>query len=280
MTVRDEDFIEQVFTASTHNNILVFTNIGRVHWLKVHEIPQASRVARGKAIASLLSFKEGEKVATILPVQSFDSGGFLVFVTRGGTIKKTDLNAYSNPRDGGIIALTIDNGDELVAVKFTDGKQDILISTREGQTIRFQEDQVRGMGRQATGVRGIQLGKEDKVVGMDLVSPGAALLTVSENGYGKRTLTDEYRVQGRGGSGVLTMKTTEKTGFVVATIQVIDSDDVMLITTLGKIIRMHVSQISTMGRNTQGVRLIQPQEGELVVSVAKLAETENGEGET
>ena len=189
-------------------------------------------------------------------------------------MKKTDLKAYSNPRQGGIIALTIEKGDELIEVRYTNGKQDVVISTREGQTIRFNEEDARPMGRGATGVRGISLGEGDAVVGMSLISDESTLLTVSENGYGKRTETGEYRVQGRGGSGVLTMKTTDKTGMVVATLQVANSDDVMLITNLGKIIRIPVNQISVMGRNTQGVRLIQLETGEKVVSVAKLAEKE------
>ncbi len=274
MTARDEDFVEQIFVTSTHSSILTFTNKGQVYWLKVHEIPQAGRATRGKSISNLIALKGDESVAAILPVREFGEGQFIVFVTRKGTIKKTELKAYANPRAGGIIAITIDEGDELVLAELTDGKRDILISTREGQTIRFHEDQVRSMGRGATGVRGISLADNDVVVGMTLVNEGAAVLTVSENGYGKRTETTEYRVQGRGGSGVITMKANEKTGKVIGAVQVIDKDDIMLITTTGKIIRMHVSQISQMGRNTQGVRLINVESGEKVVSVAKLVEEE------
>ncbi|MDO8520174.1 MAG: DNA gyrase C-terminal beta-propeller domain-containing protein, partial [Deltaproteobacteria bacterium] len=277
MTTREEDFVEQLFVASTHNFVLVFTSKGRVHWLKVHEIPQAGRATRGKVISNLISLQGDEKTATVLPVKTFEGEGGVIFVTRKGTIKKTDLGAYSHPRVGGIIALGIDEGDELIEVQLTDNKRDILISTREGQTIRFANDAVRSMGRMATGVRGITLAENDRVVGMGLVSPGATLLTVSENGYGKRTDTEEYRLQGRGGSGVLTMKTTDKTGLVIGTLQVADSDDIMLITNFGKIIRMHVNKISVMGRNTQGVRLINMEEGEKVVSVAIVAESEEGE---
>lgn len=279
MSTREEDFVEQIFVASTHDSILVFTNQGRVHWLKVYEIPLAGRAARGKAISNLISLQPEEKVSTILPVKSFETPGNLVFVTRKGTVKKTALNAYSHPRAGGIIAIGIDAGDELIEVQLTDSSRDILISTREGQTIRFADGEVRAMGRQATGVRGISLGENDQVVGMSLMDPAAALLTVSELGYGKRTDTAEYRVQGRGGSGVITMKTTEKTGAVVATIQVLENNDIMLITNFGKIIRMHTKQISIIGRNTQGVRLIQLEPGEKVVSVSPLAESEAENGD-
>jgi len=274
MTTREEDFVEQIFVTSTHSYILVVTNQGRLYWLKVYEIPQAGRATKGKAINNLIALKGEEKVAAILPVREFTEGMFMVFVTKNGTIKKTDLGAYSNPRAGGILAINIDQGDELIAVDLTDGARDILISTLEGQTIRFNEGEVRNMGRVATGVRGISLADTDAVVGMTIVSQGSSILTVSEKGYGKRTEEAEYRVQGRGGSGVITMKTNDKTGPVVGALQVVDKDDVMLITNFGKVIRMHVSGISTMGRNTQGVRLIQVEDGESVVSVAKLAEND------
>ncbi|MBI2338923.1 MAG: DNA gyrase subunit A [Deltaproteobacteria bacterium] len=280
MTTREEDFVEQLFVASTHSYILIFTSRGRVHWLKVHEIPQAGRATRGKAISNLIALEPDEKPATILPVKDFDEGKYVFFVTRNGTVKKTALPAYANPRAGGIIAITIEPGDELVGVTLSDGTRDILLSTSEGQTIRFKEEEVRPMGRAAGGVRGISLSEKDRVVGMSLVNVGATILTVSEKGYGKRTDTGEYRIQGRGGSGIITMKTSEKTGLVIATLQVLESDDAMLITDLGKIIRIHVRQISTMGRNTQGVRLIQCEPGEKVVSAATLVEKEeeNGEG--
>lgn len=275
MTTREEDFVEQIFVASTHSYVLVFTNRGRIHWLKVHEIPDVGRTAKGRAITNLIALSGDEKVSAILSIHSFEEPGNIIFVCKSGTVKKTDLKAYSNPRQGGIIALTIEKGDELIEVRYTNGKQDVVISTREGQTIRFNEEDARPMGRGATGVRGISLGEGDSVVGMSLISDESTLLTVSENGYGKRTETGEYRVQGRGGSGVLTMKTTDKTGMVVATLQVANSDDVMLITNLGKIIRIPVNQISVMGRNTQGVRLIQLESNEKVVSVAKLVEKED-----
>ncbi|EKD42265.1 MAG: hypothetical protein ACD_73C00236G0001, partial [uncultured bacterium] len=226
----------------------------------------------------LIALQPDEKVAAILPVRHFDEGGNVVFVTRTGTIKKTELAAFSNPRAGGIIALNIEPGDELIEVSLTTGTQDIMISTREGQSIRFREEEVRTMGRAATGVRGISLADNDRVVGMCLVNEGATMLTISEKGYGKRTDTAEYRIQGRGGSGVLTLKTTDKTGLVVGVLQVLDTDDVMLVTNLGKIIRLRVKQISLMGRNTQGVRLIALEPDEKVVSATIMAEKEESEG--
>lgn len=274
MTTRDEDFVEQIFVASTHSSILAFTSLGKVHWLKVYEIPEAAPQAKGKAITNFLTLENGEKVSTVLPVKTFDNSHFLVFVTKNGTVKKTELEAYSRPRAGGILAITIEPGDELVAVKITDGKKDILISTEQGQTIRFNEDEARAMGRTATGVRGISLAENDRVIDLSIVQNTQALLTVSEKGYGKRTALEEYRVQGRGGSGILTMKTTDKTGLVVSTLAIEEKEDIMLITNQGKVIRMKVGQISIIGRNTQGVRLIQLEEGEKVVGVARLAEKE------
>ncbi|MBX7147469.1 DNA gyrase subunit A [bacterium] len=275
MATREEDFVEQLFIASTHSYMLVFTSLGRLHWVRVHEIPQAGRAAKGKSIANLITLQPNEKVAAIMPIKNFEAAESIVFVTKNGTVKKTELLAYSNPRAGGIIAISIDDGDELVMVRVTHNKNDVMISTLQGQTIRFKEEDVRNMGRVATGVRGISLGNGDRVVSMDVVSTGASMLTVSELGYGKRTSTDEYRCQGRGGSGIITMKTTDKTGNVVGVLEVIETDDIMLITTLGRIIRMHVKQISDMGRNTQGVRLVRLETGEKVVSVAKVAESDD-----
>jgi DNA gyrase subunit A len=272
MLTREEDFVENLFIASTHSYVLVFSSKGKVYWLKVHEIPQAGRATKGKAIVNLLQFSGDERVAAILPVRNFEEGKYVVMLTEQGTIKKTDLMAFSNPRAGGIIALSIDEGDRLMSAALTEGKSDIFIGTAEGLTIRFHEDQVRSMGRTARGVRGIHLAENDRVVGMEVIHTGAAILTVSSNGLGKRTSTEEYRVQGRGGSGVITMKVTEKTGRVVAVKQVNDTDEVMIITTTGKILRMQVNHISLIGRNTQGVRLISPEEGEEVSAVAKLAE--------
>ena len=277
MTTRDEDFVEDLFIASTHSYVLVFSSKGKVYWLKVHEIPQAGRATKGKAIVNLLNLAQDESVAAILPVREFKEGCGVVMCTRNGTVKKTDLMAFSNPRAGGIIALGIDEGDELIEASLSEGNKDIF-GTAEGMTIRFAGEEVREMGRTAYGVRGIKLEKDDHVVGMIVVNEGAAILTVSANGLGKRTSTEEYRVQGRGGVGIITMKVTEKTGRVVTVKQVNDTDEIMVITTTGKIIRMPVNTISVIGRNTQGVRLINLEPGEAVSAVAKLAEAE-GEGE-
>lgn len=273
MTTREEDFVERLFVASTHSYVLVFSTKGKVYWLKVHEIPQAGRATKGKAIVNLCRFAGDESVAAILPVKEFEEGQNVVMCTKKGIVKKTDLMAFSHPRAGGIIALKIDNDDKLIEAALTSGKDDIFIGTSNGMTIRFHEDQVRAMGRSARGVRGINLTKkDDQVVGMEVVNQKAAILTVSANGLGKRTKTEEYRVQGRGGTGIITMKVTEKTGKVISVKQVTDTDHLMLITTKGKILRMVVKNISLIGRNTQGVRLISPEKGEEVSSVAKLAE--------
>ncbi len=275
MTTREEDFVEDLFIASTHSYLLVFTNTGYVHWLKVYDIPQAGRATKGKAIVNLLNMPGDQRVSAVLPVKKFEEGKFIILATRVGTVKKTELMAYSNPRSGGIIALGLDQGDELMEARITDGTQDIFIGTSNGMTIRFNEEEVRPMGRSAVGVRGVRL-EEDQVVGMEVLNPGATILTVSQCGYGKRTPTDEYRVQGRGGVGIITMKVTDKTGSVVSIKQVTDTDEIMVISNGGKIIRMKVKDISTIGRNTQGVRLITLDEGEKVTAVAKLAESEDG----
>jgi DNA gyrase subunit A len=281
---REEDFVEDLFVASTHSYILFFTTTGKVYWLKVHELPQAGRAARGKAIVNLLNLGKEEKISAFLPVREFQEGRYVVFATAKGTVKKTDLMAYANPRPSGIIAISLDEGDEVVGVRLTDGHQELILSTRTGQAIRFKEEEVRPMGRGAGGVRGITLEAGDSVVAMATVSPGATLLAVAEKGYGKRTEMDEYRVQSRGGKGIITMKTTEKTGAVVGVRMVSDDDDIMLVTDGGKVIRTPVKGISIIGRNTQGVRLIDLAEGERVVGVARLAEKEeedegNKEGE-
>jgi DNA gyrase subunit A len=278
MSTREEDFVEDLFVASTHTYVLIFTTKGRVYWLKVYDIPQAGRAAKGKAIVNVVNMSSDERVASVLPVKEFVEGRHIIKATRNGTVKKTELMAYSNPRAGGIIAMGIDENDELIEARLTDGTQDIFIGTRNGLTIRFHEDEARPMGRTAGGVRGIRLEEGDQVVGMEVINPGANILTVSEHGYGKRTPTDEYRVQGRGGVGVITMKVTDKTGPVVSIKQVTDTDEIMVISDGGKIIRMKVRDISVIGRNTQGVRLITLDENEKVTAVAKLAESEE-EGE-
>lgn len=279
-STRDEDFIEHLFIASTHTWLLVFTTTGKVFWLKVHEIPPASRVARGRAIVNLLSLGGEEKVSAVLPVRDFAQPGFVFLATRQGTVKKTPLDRFKNPRRGGIIAVALEPGDEVVGVRLTDGQREVILSTEQGQAIRFHEDDVRPMGRLATGVRGIMLDEGDAVVGLDVVDPQGTLLAVSANGYGKRTPMEEYRLQGRGGKGVITMKITERTGRVIGVRMVHDDDHVMLVTDGGKLIRFPAREVSVIGRNTQGVRLIDLAEGEHVVGMARLAEPEEEEPET
>jgi DNA gyrase subunit A len=274
MGTKEEDFVSMVFIASMHSYIMFFTNTGKVFWLKVHEIPEAGRAAKGKAIVNLLSLSHGESISAILPVREFEEGKFVVMVTAHGVMKKTDLMEFSRPRSGGIIAQGLKKGDRLIATEITSGKDEMFLSTRHGLSIRFHEDDIRSMGRTAVGVRGISLGKGDEVVGMELLKPGGNLLTVTVNGYGKRTAVDEYRIQSRGGKGVIALKVTEKTGAVLGVAQVSEDDDVMLVTDGGKIIRMPVREIRISGRNTQGVRLIGMEENEHVASLARLAEKE------
>jgi DNA gyrase subunit A len=271
---REQDFVEHMFVASTHSYILFFTTSGKVFWLKVHELPQAGRAARGKAIVNLLNLEPDEKLSAFLPVREFQEGRYVLFATKNGTVKKTELMAYANPRKAGIIAISLDERDEVIGVRLTDGEQQIILSTRDGQAIRFSEGDVRPMGRNATGVRGIALEPGDTVVGVDVVSPGAALLAVAERGYGKRTEMDEYRLQSRGGKGLITMRVTDRTGPVIVVRMVGADDDIMLVTDGGKVIRTPARGISVIGRNTQGVRLIDLAEGEKVVAVARVAETE------
>jgi DNA gyrase subunit A len=274
MDARQEDFVERLFVASTHAYILFFTTKGRVHWLKVHELPQLGRAARGKALVNVLRLAEDERVEATLPVRRFDesAGDFVTLCTRKGIIKKTKLAAFSNPRRGGIIAINLADDDELIAVCRTNGSQEIIIATKVGKSIRFPESQVRAMGRSAVGVRGISLQGSDEVVGMEILSPGATVLTVTERGYGKRTPLDDYRLQRRGGQGVITIRTNERNGQVVGVAQVVDDDQVMLITDGGKVLRSPVSGISTMGRATQGVRVMNLSTAEKLVSMARLAD--------
>jgi DNA gyrase subunit A len=269
---KEEDFVEMLFVASSHDYLLFFTNKGRVYWKKVHEVPEAGRMSRGKAIVNLLELQKGERVATTLAVRAFDADKFVVMATKQGLAKKTELNAYANPRTGGIVAIKINEDDELIGVRVSTGSQDIFLTTRQGKSIRFHEDEIREMGRVAAGNIGIRMESDDQVVGMDVLDEGATILTVTENGFGKRTRTEEYRVQGRGGKGILTIKTTQRNGLVVYACQVTDPDELMIITEQGKIIRLKVADISVIGRNTQGVKLIDLAEGEKVVAVAKVIE--------
>ncbi len=269
MGTKEEDFVEKIFIASTHNYLLIFTSAGKVYWLKVYQIPQAGRAAKGKAIVNLVNLAPGEKVMATLPVREFVEGKFIVMVTKKGTIKKTELTAYANPRSGGIIAISIDEGDELVEVQLTMGNQDVFIATRQGMAIRFKEDDVRDMGRTARGVRGISLDEGDEVIGMDIPAQNTFMLTVSENGYGKCTPVDEYRVQSRGGKGTINLKTVEKVGNVSGVLQVVPEDHVMLISNAGKVIRLKVQEIPVNHRVTQGVRLIDLEPDEKVVGLAR-----------
>ncbi len=276
---KEEDFVENLFVASTHSYVLIFTTLGKVYWLKVHEIPPGGRATRGKAIVNLLSLAPEEKVTTILPVKEFEEDKYIVTATARGIIKKTDLMAYSHPRAGGIIALTIDAGDSLIEARLTDGKRDLILASRKGKSIRFPESDVRAMGRPARGVRGMNLEGDDVVIGLQSVTDNTALalVTITENGYGKRTDIAEYRVQSRGGKGVITIKTSERNGKVVAIKMVDEDSDLMFITDRGKLLRTRVRNIRTIGRNTQGVRMMVLENAELIVSVAKLAEKEEGD---
>jgi len=278
-TTKEEDFVEDLFIASMHSYILFFTTIGKVYWIKVHELPQASRAAKGKPIVNLLNLEPGERVSAFLSVREFVDGRYVIFATKKGLIKKTDLMSYSNPRSSGIRTIGLEDGDELIGVKLTDGQQEIILSTLDGQSIRFKEEQVRPTGRGTYGVVAMRLDEGDAVVSMEMLSHGANLLTVSENGYGKRTEMDEYRLQSRGGKGIITMKATDKTGRVVGGQQVTEDDQLMLVTNKGKIIRLRIKDIRVIGRNTQGVRLIDLEEGERVVSLARLAEKEEDDEE-
>ncbi|MCZ6462823.1 MAG: DNA gyrase subunit A [Proteobacteria bacterium] len=276
MEAREEDFVRHLFVASTHAYLLFFTTRGRVHWLKVHELPQLGRAARGKALVNLLELAQDEKVRTMLAVRSFENveGECILLSTRMGVVKKTPLAAYANPRRGGIIAIHLSDGDELISAGRTRPGNQVILATKRGKSIRFAEEDARAMGRTATGVRGITLGVGDEVVGMEILSPDATILTVTQNGYGKRTPLDDYRVQKRGGQGIITIRTSERNGEVVGVAQVVDDDELMLITNGGKVLRCRVSGISTMGRATQGVRVMDLSTGEALVAVARLAESD------
>jgi len=278
MGTKEEDFVEQLFIASTHDYLLFFTSRGRCHWLKVHEIPQAGRAARGKAIVNLLHLGPNEEISAVMPVRKFEPDRYIVMVTQKGVLKKTELTAFSHPRAGGIIALSLDKGDELIGVGQTDGSREIFIGTRRGKAVRFPEGKARPMGRAARGVRGITLGKGDYVIGMEIVSPGDVILTGTERGFGKRSPVDEYRVTNRGGKGVINIKATPKNGPVVGIRRVREDDEIMLITTKGQLIRLRVKDVRTVGRATQGVRLIDLRGGDRVAALARIEENGNGQG--
>jgi DNA gyrase subunit A len=272
MRTREEDFVSHLFVASTHAYIMIFSDRGRAYWLKVHEIPDVGPDGRGKAIANLVSMEEGERIAALLAVKEFEASKFVVMGTRRGVIKKAELSAFSNPRAGGIIAMGVDEGDAVIAARISDGTGEVFIGTRSGMCIRFPESDVRPMGRNAYGVRGISLRGDDEVVAMEVLAPGGTILSVTEHGYGKRSGLDEYRLQGRGGVGIIDIQTSERNGKVVGVTQVGDDDELMLITQQGKILRMASRDIRTIGRATQGVRLIEIEGDDRAVSIARLAE--------
>ena len=276
MKTKEEDFVENLFVASTHSYILIFTSRGRLYWLKVHEIPDVGPGAKGKAAVNLVRLQEGEKIAAFVACRDFSAGGYVLLATRKGVIKKTELAAFSNPRPGGIIALSVEDDDALIDAMLTTGKDQMLLSTKGGMAIRFEETDVRPMGRTAYGVKGIDLDESDTVVSLEVVSGSGRVLTVCENGFGKCTPIDEYRIQGRGGKGIINIKTEGRNGSVIGVKFISGDQEVMLITGKGMIIRTRSTEISTMGRNTQGVRLIQTDDGDQLVSVARLAEKDEG----
>ncbi|MFQ6136159.1 MAG: DNA gyrase subunit A [Candidatus Hydrothermarchaeales archaeon] len=277
METKEEDFVEDLFVASTHDYMLFFTDRGKVHWLKVYRIPAAGRYARGKAIVNLLKLGEDEKVTTTIPVKEFDESHYLIFATKKGIIKKTALSAYSNPRKTGIIAINLVEGDEVVSVRLTNGEQEVLIGTKKGKAIKFSEKDVRVVGRPARGVRGIKLRKGDRVIGMEIIREDASLLTITENGYGKRTALSGYRTQRRGGQGVINIITSDRNGDAVDIKMVEEEDELMVTSSGGIIIRIPVNAVSIIGRNTQGVRIMKMKEGDKVVAVARVISEDNGE---
>ncbi len=278
MDTKEADFVEDLFLASTHDYILFFTDTGRVYWKKVYEIPDASRQSRGKAIINLIEVDSGERITAQIPVKTFESGQYIIKATRFGVVKKTELSAFRNPRRGGIIAITLDEGDELEKVKLTDGTKDIIIGSRHGKAIRFSETDVRPTGRGGRGVRGIRLVGDDYVVGMDIVSDDATLLTITENGFGKRTRFDEYRKLNRAGQGVITIISSIRNGLVVDVKAINESDELMITTSDGIIIRVPVSDIRVQGRNTQGVKIMNVKPGDKVMAVARVVGEDSGIG--
>jgi DNA gyrase subunit A len=305
---REEDFVEHFFVASAHSYILLFTSKGRIYWLKVYEIPEAAAATRGKAISNLVRFQENETLTAVVSARNLEEANRFVFLaTRNGTVKKTELAEFSNPRPSGIIAISLDEKDELIGAKLTDGKQMVFLASRDGQAILFRETEVRAMGRAAGGVNGMDLAKDDYVVSMDAVQPDfeiikkefkkttdnldelesdqiresltSLMLTVAEKGYGKRTPLAEYRVTSRGGKGVINLKSTDRNGPVVAALQVKEDSDVMIITGQGKVIRVHSGEIREAGRSTQGVRLLRLDEGDRVAAAAAILEEETPDGD-
>jgi DNA gyrase subunit A len=279
-TSNDEDFVEHLFIANTHNYMLFFTNLGKCYWLKVYDIPQGGRATKGRAIVNLIGCEPGEKVEAFVSVKEFDDNHFIVMATRNGLVKKTVLSAYSKPRKGGIYAIEIRDGDTLIEARITNGENDILLGTREGKSIRFSEKNIRPTGRKTMGVKGITLSsKEDYVIAMLVVKREGTILVATEKGLGKRTDVIQYRTQSRGGKGVMTMRVTEKTGKMVSIMEVVDADDLIVITDKGVLMRQPVSHIRTIGRVTQGVKLVKLDDGTKISSISRVINDENPEAE-
>jgi len=279
MGTKEDDFVEHLFVASTHHTFMFFTNKGKVYWCKVYDIPQAGRMSLGKAIVNLLNFESGENLTAVLAVPEFEPGYHVLMATKKGLVKKTDLMAFSRPRAGGIIALNLVNDDELIAARITDGTLNVFLGSLMGKSIRFHESNIRPSGRTSMGAKGMNLTSSDQIVAMEVLSHGQTLFAVTENGYGKRTSIDEYPVQQRGGKGVISIKTSQRNGLVVSILLVEEENDLMLMTNIGKIIRMSIEGISVISRNTQGVKLMGLEAGERVVGAARLADTEESEEE-
>ena len=273
--VKDEDFIDKLFVANTHDTILCFSSRGKLYWLKVYQVPQAGRGARGRPIVNLLPLEDGERINAILPIREFDDESFVLMATSGGTVKKTPLRQFSRPRASGIIAIDL-RGDRLVDVAITDGHQELLLMASSGKAIRFNEEKVRSMGRGAAGVRGMRLGEGHEVIALCILGEGL-ILSATENGYGKRTAVDEFPLQGRGGQGVIAIQTTDRNGRTVGAVQVNDDDEIMLISSSGTLVRTPVSDISIIGRNTQGVRLIRVGSEQRLVGLARIESMEGEE---
>jgi len=274
-TVKDEDFVETLFVAHTHDTLLCFSNRGQVYWLRVFELPQAGRGARGKPLVNLMPLQEGEKINAVLSIKHFDDEHFVFMATSHGTVKKTPLSAYSRPRPSGIIAVDLRDGDRLVGVALTNGQSQVILCSNGGKAIRFKEDEVRAMGRDSTGVRGIRLAADQEVISLVVVADGL-ILTASENGYGKLTPLDDFPLHGRGGQGVIALQTTDRNGATVAALQVLPGQEIMLISSNGTLVRTPVDQVSIVGRNTQGVKLIRLDEGERLVGVQGIGSLGSG----
>tara|TARA_B100001142_G_scaffold329800_1_gene394446 strand:- start:828 stop:3311 length:2484 start_codon:yes stop_codon:yes gene_type:complete len=276
---KDDDFVEHLFTASTHNTMLFFTDKGKCYWLKVHQIPQTSRTSQGRAIVNLIGCEAGEKVNAFVSVKEFSENNYIIMATRKGMINRTSLSLYGKPRKGGVFAMEIKDGDELIQAKISNGSDNIIMATKDGKSIRFKEEDVRATGRRTKGVRGITIGSDDEVIGMLVLKNDGHVLVASENGYGKKSQTEEYRIQQRSGKGVYTLKKTPKTGSLISILEVVETDDIMIITSAGVMIRQATNEIRTIGRNTQGVRLIRLDEGATISSVAKVVREEESEEE-